>query len=377
MISPHVGGGFGSKGTPRAARRARGDGGAGRRAAGQARGHAASRCSRSPATAPRRSSACGSAPTRDGRLTAIAPRRRRADLDASREFAEQTAVATRMMYAAPNRRTTHRAGPRSTCRRPSWMRAPGECPGMFALESAMDELAIACGHRPDRAAGPQRARASTRRRGDPFSSRQPGRVPARGRRALRLGGRDPRAGHAARRALARRHRRRRVDLSGPPPAVAGLRRGARPTAASRSRIGAADIGTGARTALTQIAADALGVPRRTRPGRDRRQPRCPRRRVAGGSMGTASWGWAVVKACRALRERLDGARGASRRTGSRRAPTRRRGRRGTTRSSRARVRRAVRRGAGRHRHRRGAGARGCSACSPPAGSSTRGRRARS
>src|SRR5216683_2234510 len=25
------------------------------------------------------------------------------------------------------------------------MRAPGECPGMFALESAMDELAIACG----------------------------------------------------------------------------------------------------------------------------------------------------------------------------------------------------------------------------------------
>jgi len=25
------------------------------------------------------------------------------------------------------------------------MRAPGECPGMFALESAMDELAEACG----------------------------------------------------------------------------------------------------------------------------------------------------------------------------------------------------------------------------------------
>src|SRR3989449_1900726 len=25
------------------------------------------------------------------------------------------------------------------------MRAPGECPGMFALESALDELAIACG----------------------------------------------------------------------------------------------------------------------------------------------------------------------------------------------------------------------------------------
>ena len=28
---------------------------------------------------------------------------------------------------------------------PSWMRAPGECPGMFALESAIDELAVATG----------------------------------------------------------------------------------------------------------------------------------------------------------------------------------------------------------------------------------------
>src|SRR5260221_11298871 len=28
---------------------------------------------------------------------------------------------------------------------PMYMRAPGECPGMFALESAMDELAVAAG----------------------------------------------------------------------------------------------------------------------------------------------------------------------------------------------------------------------------------------
>ncbi len=49
-----------------------------------------------------------------------------------------------MMYVAPNRRTTHRLAwldlPTN-----SWMRAPGESPGMFALESAMDELASACG----------------------------------------------------------------------------------------------------------------------------------------------------------------------------------------------------------------------------------------
>lgn len=69
-------------------------------------------------------------------------------------------------------------------------------------------------------------------------------------------------------------------------------------------IGAADIGTGARTALTQIAADSLGA--RVEDVRveigDSALPAGP---VAGGSAGTASWGTAVVKACRALRERLD------------------------------------------------------------------------
>src|SRR5437763_1569435 len=60
------------------------------------------------------------------------------------EFAEQTALPTRMMYAAPNRLTTHRLA-RLDVPTPAWMRAPGECPGMYALESAMDELATACG----------------------------------------------------------------------------------------------------------------------------------------------------------------------------------------------------------------------------------------
>jgi xanthine dehydrogenase YagR molybdenum-binding subunit len=59
------------------------------------------------------------------------------------EFAEQTALATRKMYAAQNIRTSHRLVALDVPT-PSWMRAPGECPGMLALESAVDELAIAC-----------------------------------------------------------------------------------------------------------------------------------------------------------------------------------------------------------------------------------------
>src|SRR5258706_11810186 len=73
---------------------------------------------------------------RDGRLIAIAH-----DVVAQTttpfEFAEQAAVPTRMMYAAPNRRTTHRLARLDVPRNP-WMPGPGACPGMFALESAMD-----------------------------------------------------------------------------------------------------------------------------------------------------------------------------------------------------------------------------------------------
>ena len=61
-----------------------------------------------------------------------------------KEFAEQTAYATRTMYATESRRTTHRLAPLDVSV-PSWMRAPGEAPGMYALEAAMDEMAIKCG----------------------------------------------------------------------------------------------------------------------------------------------------------------------------------------------------------------------------------------
>jgi xanthine dehydrogenase YagR molybdenum-binding subunit len=69
------------------------------------------------------------------------------------------------------------------------------------------------------------------------------------------------------------------------------------------RIAAADIGTGARTVLAQIAADALEVPLE-QVAMKVGDSGFPRASVAGGSSGTASWGTAVVLACRALRERL-------------------------------------------------------------------------
>jgi xanthine dehydrogenase YagR molybdenum-binding subunit len=67
------------------------------------------------------------------------------------------------------------------------------------------------------------------------------------------------------------------------------------------QIGAVDIGTGAWTALTQIAADALECPTDSvelRIG----DTDLPSASVAGGSSGITSWGTAIVAAARAFRD---------------------------------------------------------------------------
>jgi xanthine dehydrogenase YagR molybdenum-binding subunit len=233
---------------------------------------------------------------RDGRLSAIAH-----DVveqtSMVQEFAEQTAVATRMMYASPNRRTTHRLVALNLPT-PSWMRAPGECPGMYALESALDELAIAC--RVD----PVELRVRNEPEIDPesgnrFSTRNL--VACLREGAERFGWSDRDA-----RPASRRDGRWLIGL-GVASSTYPARR-APSTAHGRAehdgsftiRITASDIGTGARTVLTQIAADELEVPLdrvHVEIGDSESGPAM----LAGGSMGTSSWGSAVVKACRLLR----------------------------------------------------------------------------
>jgi xanthine dehydrogenase YagR molybdenum-binding subunit len=208
------------------------------------------------------------------------------------EFAEQTAVPTRMMYAAPNRRTSHRLV-RLDVPTPSWMRAPGETPGMYALEAAMDELAIACRLDPIELRlrnEPERDPES----GELFSSRNlvacmregaerfgwSGRAPYRDGRWL-VGAGVAASTYPTRRAASTAHAKVEDDGS------------------YTVRVTASDIGTGARTVLTQIAADTLGVPiERVRV--EIGDSDFGQAMLAGGSMGTASWGSAVVKACRAI-----------------------------------------------------------------------------
>ena len=216
------------------------------------------------------------------------------------EFTEQTATYARAMYPADNLRTDHRVV-RLDVPTPRWMRAPGTAPGSFGLESAMDELAEACGVDPValRLRNDTRLEPAT---GRPFSSRRLAECLREGARRFGWAGRDPRP--AVRRdgrwwwgtGVAGAH-----HGAGVGPTVAHAT--AYPSGRFDVRVGAVDIGTGARTALTQVAADALGVgPEQVTVHVGDSDTGLAQ--GAGGSMGTASWSWPVVAACRELVRRL-------------------------------------------------------------------------
>ncbi len=58
------------------------------------------------------------------------------------EFVEAASLPARMLYQSPNNSTSHKLV-KSDIGTPSFMRAPGEAPGTYALEAAMDEMAYA------------------------------------------------------------------------------------------------------------------------------------------------------------------------------------------------------------------------------------------
>ncbi|MFI6572525.1 xanthine dehydrogenase family protein molybdopterin-binding subunit [Nocardia fluminea] len=299
VIAPFVGGGFGSKGEPHA----------NIVVTAMAAKLCAGRPVKLPLTRQQLFSLAGyRTPTsqrirlgahHDGTLTAIA-HDAVAPTSTVKEFAEQTAVVTRVMYSAANRSTSHRFGaldvPVS-----SWMRAPGHCPGMYAAETAMDELAVALGMDPIALRVHNEPEVDPES-GRPFSTR--GLVECLRTGAERFGWaeRDP----------APKSRREGRWLIGSGVAAATYPADTSGGNSARVRhtgdryevaIDAMDIGTGTWTSLGQIAADALGV------DPDRIELRIgdsdlPEGTVAGGSSGMASWGSAVVAAARAFRDRF-------------------------------------------------------------------------
>ena len=181
------------------------------------------------------------------------------------------------------------------------MRAPGAPLGVFALESAMDELAYALNDDPLELRLRNYA-DSDENEGKQFTSREL-------RAACRQGA--DRFGWSQRRPEPRSMREGQElvgwgmatgiweSLLMPHTARAVLTADGRLEVASAT----ADIGTGTYTILTQIAADSLGLPMDQVTARvgDSTLPEAP---VEGGSWTAASAGSAVLLACRAVRETL-------------------------------------------------------------------------
>ncbi|MER6611693.1 xanthine dehydrogenase family protein molybdopterin-binding subunit [Streptomyces sp. NPDC000927] len=216
------------------------------------------------------------------------------------EFIESSAVLGRVMYDADAHHTLHRLV-RLDVPTPSWMRAPGEAPGSFALESALDELAEKCGIDPI-ALRVRNEPVTAPVPGLPFSSRNLLACFEEGARRFGWADRDPRPG-------VRREGRWRLGTG---TAAATYPSGVGPSTAAVTaeadgtftvRINAADIGTGARTAMVLVAAEVLKAAPdriRVRIGNSDLGPAV----IAGGSMGTRSWAWAVTLAAEELVKRL-------------------------------------------------------------------------
>ncbi|AZO78218.1 MULTISPECIES: xanthine dehydrogenase family protein molybdopterin-binding subunit [unclassified Bosea (in: a-proteobacteria)] len=239
------------------------------------------------------------AATRDGQLTAFSH-----DVIETtarcEEFAEQTAATGRSLYAAPNRRTTHRLV-RLDTNRGEWMRAPGEAPGLFAIECAMDELAEALRLDPIEL----RIRNEPERdpeRNVPFSTRHLIACMQGGARRFSWDERPRRPGS----------RREGRKLIGYGMAAATRANYLGPTAVrvtidARGEIvvqtDMTDIGTGTYTILAQVAAERLGVSLaavRVELG----DSALPRSAGSGGSWGATSTCTATHHACLALREKI-------------------------------------------------------------------------
>ena len=239
---------------------------------------------------------------RDGRLTAIV-HEAVGHTARFKEYAEHTAAVSRTMYAAPHRRTTHRLVPLDVDT-PLPMRGPGEAPGSFGAECAMDELAVALGLDPVEL----RLRnepATHPENGLPWSSRNLASCLRRGADRFGWADRDP----APRASLSDGwwHGTGVAAAAFPtirfPGSTASIRFGGDAGGGHYEvGIGAADIGQGARTVLTQIAADALGVPV-SRVTVTIGTTAVPKGSMTGASSGTVSWGSTIVEAAERFRDK--------------------------------------------------------------------------
>jgi xanthine dehydrogenase YagR molybdenum-binding subunit len=237
---------------------------------------------------------------RDGKLVALI-QEAWGQTSTYEEYAEVTLDPPRAVYSCPNVLTRYRLV-EMNINSPCSMRAPGTATGVMALEMAMDEMAEQLGQDPiefrlhnyaDRDEdknlpwSSKELRACYALGAERFGWSRRSAVPGQNRQGHWL------VGHGMATAFYPSHRA---------PASAQAILYANGTAVVRTA--ASDMGPGTYTAMTQLAADALGLPieRVQFELGDTDMPKAP---VHGGSITLASVGNAVVSACQALRRKLD------------------------------------------------------------------------
>lgn len=235
--------------------------------------------------------------SRDGRLAAIMHEGYQ-ETSTYEEFSEALLNASRFLHSCPNVYTRHRIAPMNV-HTPTYMRAPGEASGVYALESAMDELAVALN------IDPVELRLRNEPEQDefkklPFSSRSTRECYRAAAERFGWSRRTPEPGSM-------RDGRWLIGWGmasatypmnyAPASATARLL----PDGTAEVMSAASDMGPGTWTSMTQVAAETLGLPieRVKFILGDTRLPRAP---VHGGSMTMASVGSAVQAACRRARE---------------------------------------------------------------------------
>jgi xanthine dehydrogenase YagR molybdenum-binding subunit len=235
---------------------------------------------------------------RDGRLLAMV-HEGTGETSRYENFVEALTTVAPYLYSCPNVRTRYRLAPLDSGT-PTYMRGPGEASGIFALECALDELAVELGIDPVEL----RVRnepAIDEGENRPFSSRSLVACYEAGAARFGWDRRDPGVGSM-------RDGRMLVGWGTATAtypvfrAPASARARLMPDGTAEVETAASDMGPGTYTSMTQVAADALGLsPSQVRfqLGRSDLPPTPPH----GGSMTMASVGSAVQAACLAARDR--------------------------------------------------------------------------
>lgn len=216
------------------------------------------------------------------------------------DWAETSALITRKLYAVPNQATSHKLV-KLDLGTPTFMRAPGETSGSFALESALDEMAYMLNMDP--IALRMKNYAETEPQDNkPWSSKYL-------QDCYRVGA--EKFGWSRRTPKARSMRKGNVLIGyGVATATYPANRSAASAVAriladgtAMAASGTQDLGTGTFTVMTQVAADALGFPLdkvHFQLG-DSSLPPAP---VSGGSQSVASVSPAVREAAMQARAKL-------------------------------------------------------------------------